>query len=75
MYNGMTGFDHNSVKHSSGEYVDGEVHTNGIESFWALIKRAHKGTFHHISPKHLNRYVCEFAGRYNERNLDVPSTG
>ncbi len=41
MYNGMTGFDHNSVKHSSSEYVDGEVHTNGIESFWCLIKQAH----------------------------------
>ena len=60
-YNGLP-FDHHTVKHSVGEYVDGKVHTNGIESFWSMLKRAHKGTFHKISPKHLNRYVQEFAG-------------
>ena len=62
--------DHESVKHSVGEYVRG-IHTNGVESFWATLKRAHKGTFHRISPKHLNRYVQEFAGRHNMRNFDT----
>ena len=69
-YEGMP-FDHESVKHSAGEYVAGDCHTNGIESFWAMLKRAHKGTFHKMSPKHLQRYVNEFAGRHNARPLDT----
>ena len=64
-------FDHDSVKHSLGEYVKGDVHTNGIESLWSMLKRAHKGTFHKMSPKHLDRYVQEFAGRHNVRDLDT----
>ena len=60
-----------AVKHSVGEYVRGMVHTNGIESFWAVLKRAHKGTFHKISPKHLDRYVGEFSGRHNDREADT----
>ena len=63
--------DHSSVNHSVGEYVDGQVHTQGIESFWSMLKRAHKGTFHKISPKHLQRYVHEFVGRNNIRHLDT----
>ena len=63
--------NHQAVKHSVAEYVRGQVHTNGIESFWALLKRAHKGTFHRLSPKHLHRYVDEFAGRHNMRELDT----
>ncbi len=63
--------NHESVKHSVGEYVRNQVHTNGIESFWATLKRAHKGTFHRLSPKHLHRYVDEFVGRHNMRNLDT----
>ena len=47
------------------------MHTNGIESFWSMLKRAHKGTFHKMSPKHLNRYVREFAGKHNLRDLDT----
>lgn len=58
---------HESVKHSVSEYVKGMTHTNGIESFWSMLKRAHKGTFHKISPKHLQRYVSEFAGKHNHR--------
>ena len=61
--------EHESVKHSVGEYVRGKASTNGVESFWALLKRAHQGTFHKISPKHLNRYVQEFAGKHNVREL------
>ena len=69
-YKGMP-FDHASVRHSVGEYVDGMAHTNGIESFWSMLKRAHKGTFHKISPKHLQRYVSEFAGRHDIRERDT----
>ena len=64
-YKGMPEFDHEAVNHSVGEYVDGMAHTNGIESFWSMLKRAHKGTFHKTSPKHLDRYVREFAGKHN----------
>ena len=64
-------FDHDTVKHSLSEYVKGEVHTNGIESLWSLLKRAHTGTFHKLSPQHLDRYVQEFAGRHNLRALDT----
>ncbi len=65
-YKGMP-FDHETVKHSVAEYVDGMAHTNGIESFWSMLKRAHKGTFHKISPKHLDRYVQEFSAKHNIR--------
>ena len=59
--------EHESVRHSISEYVRGQAHTNGIESFWAMLKRAHDGTFHKMSPKHLQRYVSEFAGKHNVR--------
>ena len=55
------------MKHGIKQYVDGKVLTNGIESFWTMLKRAHKGTFHKISPKHLQCYVDEFVGRHNFR--------
>ncbi len=47
------------------------AHTNGIESFWSMLKRAHKGTYHKMSPKHLQRYVNEFAGRHGVREQDT----
>lgn len=62
---------HQTVRHSVGEYVDGMAHTNGIESFWALLKRGYYGIYHHMSEKHLNRYVTEFAGRHNHRPLST----
>ena len=65
-YHGMP-FKHETVKHSVSEYVNGMAHTNGIESFWALLKRGYHGTYHHMSEKHLQRYVNEFAGRHNDR--------
>ena len=60
--------DHEAVRHSVSQYVRGQAHTNGIESFWSMLKRAHAGTFHKISPKHLDRYVREFAGKHNHRD-------
>ncbi len=60
-----------AVKHSAREYVRGMVHTNGIESFWAMFKRSHKGTYHKMSPKHLQKYVDEFVWRQNNRPLDM----
>ena len=60
-------FPHQTVKHSAQEYVRDMAHTNGVESFWATLKRAHKGTFHRLSPKHLHRYVQEFAAKHNIR--------
>ena len=63
--------NHESVRHSVAEYVRGQAHTNGIESFWSMLKRAHKGTFHRLSPKHLHRYVDEFVSRHNMRDLDT----
>lgn len=59
------GYQHISVNHSVGEYVRAMAHTNGIESFWALLKRGHYGIFHFMSAKHLHRYVNEFAFRHN----------
>ena len=48
-YKGIQGYDHQSVKHSAGEYVRGKAHTNGIESFWALLKRGYHGVYHWVS--------------------------
>jgi len=47
------------------------AYTDGIKTFWSLLKRAHMGTFHKLPPKHLNRYVQEFVGRPNLRELDI----
>ena len=69
-YKGMP-FDHASVRHSVGEFVDGMAHTNGIESFWSMLKRAHKGVYHKMSAKHLQRYVNEFSGRHGIRERDT----
>lgn len=70
-YRNMPFFDHDSVNHSAGEYVRSEVRTNGMEALWSLFKRGFHGTYHHMSPKHLPRYVNEFAGRHNCRNADT----
>ena len=64
-------YKHESVKHSAKEYVNGMAHTNGIESFWALLKRGYIGTYHKMSRKHLQRYVNEFTGRHNLRPMDT----
>ncbi len=64
-------YTHGSVKHSLQEYVNGMCHTNGIESVWAVLKRSINGTWHHVSPKHLARYVNEAAFRLSEGNCEV----
>ena len=69
-YRGMA-FEHETVRHSVGEYVNGMAHTNGIESFWSMLKRGYHGTCHHMSSKHLGRYVVEFAARHNIRESDT----
>ena len=53
---------HLAVGDGVGEYVREQAHTNGLESFWSMLKRGYTGTYHHISPKHLHRYVDEFSG-------------
>ena len=63
--------EHLAVKHGVGKYVRDQAHTNGMESFWSMLKRGYTGTFHHMSPKHLHRYVGEFEGRHNDRPLDT----
>ena len=62
---------HETVRHSVGEYVRDMAHTNGLESFWAMLRRGHIGTYHKLSLKHLHRYVREFSGRHNDRPLDT----
>ncbi|MYB43812.1 MAG: IS1595 family transposase [Acidimicrobiia bacterium] len=68
-YDGLA--NREAVSHSVGEYVRGEAHTNGMESFWAMLKRGYHGTYHRMSFKHLQRYVAEFAGRHNIREMDT----
>ncbi len=62
---------HEIITHSTGEYVREQAHTNGIESFWASLKRGYKGVYHKMSFKHLNRYITEFAERHNTRSLNT----
>jgi len=58
-----------AVTHSTGEYVRGDIHTNSIESVWAVLKRGLHGVYHHASKKHLGRYVDEFTFRLNDGNV------
>ena len=70
-YQGMKHRSHWAVKHSANEYVKGMAHTNGIESFWSVLKRGLLGTYHHVLVKHLGRYVDEFTFRLNEGNVKI----
>lgn len=70
-YKGLTGeYNHDSVNHSEGEYVRDDIHTNSIESVWALFKRQLLGTHHWVSKKHLQSYVNEMTWRFNRRDND-----
>ena len=66
-------FNHTTVDHGAKEYVNGDCHTNGIESFWALFKRGYHGIYHHMSRKHLQRYINEFSFRVNRRTETMQS--
>jgi transposase-like protein len=59
--------DHQTVHHSSGEYVRGDVHTNTIEGVFSIFKRGMHGVYHHCGEAHLHRYLAEFDFRYNRR--------
>lgn len=63
----LKGYIHSTVKHGSGEYVNGVAHTNGVEGFWSQLKRSIKGTHVHVSRQHLQKYLREFEFRYNMR--------
>ncbi len=65
-------YNHNVIDHAE-KYVDGQVHTNGCENFWSLLKRAIKGTYVSIEPFHLFRYLDEQSFRFNERGGDDAS--
>jgi transposase-like protein len=60
--------EHKTVAHTLGEYVRGDVHTQDVESFFAILKRGVTGSFHSVSEQHLQRYVDEFAFRWNTRS-------
>jgi transposase-like protein len=64
-----TDYEHEVINHAE-EYVRGKVHTNGIENFWSLLKRAVKGTYVNVEPFHLFRYLDEQTYRYNNRKTD-----
>jgi len=69
-YSGYEGIEHRQfISHGAKQYVDGDVSTNGIESVWAVFKRAHRGVYHQMSPEPLPRYVEEFVGRHNQLGL------
>ncbi len=70
-YKSLVDYQHKSVKHSAGEFVKDKASTNGIESFWAMLKRGYLGTYHNMSFKHLHRYIAEFVGRHNIRHVDT----
>lgn len=72
-YKGLTkkNYKHEAVNHSVGEFIRDQVHTNGIESFWSMLKRGYVGVYHQMSKKHLQRYVDEYVGRHNERQNET----
>jgi transposase-like protein len=65
-YEGMAEYAHKVIDHAEA-YVDGTVHTNGMENFWSLLKRSIKGTYVSVEPYHLFRYLDEQSFRFNER--------
>lgn len=62
-------YNHFVVNRANGEYVKDGFHTNEVENFWSVLKRGIFGIYHQVSPKHLQRYLIEFAGRYNTRQI------
>ena len=75
-YNPVDGlfYEHETVSHSAGEYVRGDVHTNSIEAVWAVLKRGYHGIYHGWSRKHMRVYVDEFTFRLNEGNCEIDTS-
>lgn len=73
-YNGLKsmGYNHSTVNHGQGVFVDGVTHTNTMEGFWSQLKRSVHGTYHCVSPKYLQDYTNEFSFRYNRRSSVSP---
>lgn len=69
---GWFGYHHGYTKHGKRHYVQGKVHTNAVEGLWSIIKNGIRGSYHSISPKHLQSYLDEFSFRYNYRTSEVP---
>jgi len=67
-YEGLTEFEHQVVDHAL-EYVKGQVHTNGLENFWSLLKRGIRGTYVSVEPFHLFQYLDEQVYRFNNRRM------
>ncbi len=67
-YKNMDGYNHEAVAHSVGEYVRQQPYTNGVESFWAILRRVYMGIYHYMIPEHLHRYINEFSFRHNFRH-------
>lgn len=67
--NVLADYERQTVNHSKLEWVRGDVHTNGVEGFWSVMKRGIYGIYHQVSTKHLQRYCNEFSYRFNSRNL------
>lgn len=71
-YDDLPGYIRSHVKHGAGEYVGaGDIHVNSVESMWAVLKRGIYGTWHHVSIRHLQRYVSEATFRLNEGNVKI----
>jgi len=67
-YDGLNEFEHGVVDHAV-QYVDGKIHTNGLENFWSLLKRGINGTYVSVEPFHLFRYLDEQVYRFNNRRM------
>ena len=63
-------FTHFTVNHGTGEYVNGDTHTNTAEGFFSILKRGINGVYHHVSEQHLERYLAEFSFRYDNRKVE-----
>ncbi|HKC68581.1 MAG TPA: IS1595 family transposase, partial [Bacteroidia bacterium] len=68
-YKNIDNYTHLVINHAAKKYVQGSTHTQSIENFWSILKRGLYGIYHQVSPKHLNKYVTEFAARFNNREL------
>ena len=69
---GKLGYEHETVNHGEGQYVNGNASTNTIEGYWSLVKRGINGVYHAVSPKYLQSYLNEYQFRYNHRLEECP---